>query len=284
MGDLFDFESPPPLYAVMGNPIGHSKSPAIHRLFADACGVYLDYRAIQVDPGGFSQAVRNFEAAGGQGINVTVPFKVEACEMADQRSERAALAGAANTLKFDAHGIFADNTDGVGLLADLTVNLACPLAARQILVVGAGGAVRGVLGPLLEANPERLVIVNRTLDKAAALAERFAERGTITTIGFDGLSGEAFDVVINATSASLSGHVPPLDPGIFAADALAYDMAYGDAPTPFMRWAQQRGAQRAVDGLGMLVEQAAESFLLWHGVRPPTAEVISALRAPISAT
>lgn len=278
MTDLFDFDPPPPLYAVMGNPIEHSLSPRIHAMFAEALRMKLDYRRIHVDVGGFEQAVDSFRAGGGQGVNVTVPFKLEAWELADERSERAELAGAANTLTFRDDKILADNTDGAGLCRDITRNLGFDVAASRVLIVGAGGAVRGVLGPLLAAKPAGLVVANRTVDKADALADVFAAHGPIESSGFDALAGRAFDLVINGTSASLQGELPPLPADLFRDGTLAYDMMYGSERTAFLRWAAAQGAARLADGLGMLVEQAAESFHVWHGKLPETAPVIEKLR------
>jgi len=278
MTDLFDFDPPPPLYAVMGNPIDHSLSPRIHAKFAQEFQMALDYRRIQVEPGGFRQAADSFRAGGGQGVNVTVPFKLEAWELADERSERAGLAGAANTLSFSGDRIRADNTDGAGLCRDITGNLGVDLAGSRVLIIGAGGAVRGVLGPLLAERPEELVVANRTPDKAEALAVDFAPHGPIHAARFEALAGRAFDLVINGTSASLRGELPPLPAGLFRGGALAYDMMYGTERTAFLRWAAAQGAERAVDGLGMLVEQAAESFHVWHGKQPDTAPVIEKLR------
>lgn len=278
MTDLFDFSPPPPLYAVMGNPVDHSLSPQIHGMFAQQFRIPLDYRRIHVDVGGFDQAVDSFRAEGGQGVNVTVPFKIEAWELADERSERARLAGAANTLWFSDDRIHADNTDGVGMCRDITGNLSFGIAGRAVLVIGAGGAVRGVLGPLLEERPSRIMIANRSVDKAATLAEAFAHFARIETGGFDDLSGRGFDLVVNGTSASLQGELPPLPDGLFNEGALAYDMMYGRQRTAFLRWAAEHGAARIADGLGMLVEQAAESFHIWHGKRPDTASVIEKLR------
>ncbi len=283
MADLFDFDPRPDRYAVMGHPIAHSKSPRIHALFAQQTGQNMEYTAIQVDPGGFAQAVANFEAAGGKGLNVTVPFKQEAWALVDRRSARAERARAVNTIAFGADGRFGDNTDGVGLMRDLAGNLGFDPAGRRVLLMGAGGAARGVLGPLLERAPAALVIANRTPDRAVALARDFADLGPVTGGGYDGLEGQAFDLVINATAASLAGELPPLPAGLFAAGALAYDMMYGAAPTPFMQWAAAHGAARVCDGLGMLVEQAAESFFIWRGVRPETAPVIDTLRRELAA-
>lgn len=280
MSDPFDFNRPPPLYAVMGNPVAHSKSPQIHLQFAEQFGLRIEYRRIQVDVGGFPQAVGSFRANGGQGLNITVPFKLEAFEICDRHSERAVLARSVNTIAFQGDELYGDNTDGVGLRRDITQNLKCALHSRRVLVMGAGGAVRGVLGPLLAGGPGTLVIANRTVDKAVALADEFERLGAVSACGFPHLAGHRFDLVINGTSASLEGELPPLPSGLFADGALAYDMMYGDAPTVFMRWAAEHGAARVADGLGMLVEQAAESFELWHGRRPDTAAVIAGLRGP----
>ncbi len=278
MADPFDFEKPD-RYAVMGNPVAHSKSPAIHQQFARQFGHRIEYLAIQVDPGGLPQAVEQFRAAGGKGVNITVPFKLDALRLADHLSERAKLAGAVNTLKFDPDGaVFGDNTDGVGLVHDLELNLGVALKGKRILLLGAGGAARGVLGPLLKHHPAQLVIANRTVARARDLLDVFREQGPIEICAFDGLRGKHFDIVINGTSASLQDEVPPLPETLFARNALAYDMAYGDRPTPFLEWAALHGAGRVFDGLGMLVEQAAESYFVWRGVRPETKPVIAWLR------
>ncbi|MBI5936390.1 MAG: shikimate dehydrogenase [Betaproteobacteria bacterium] len=264
-------------YAVFGNPIAHSKSPLIHAEFARQTGQDLSYEAILAPLDGFSAAVRAFRAAGGRGANVTVPFKEQAYELADRRTARAEAAGAVNTLKFDGEVMLGDNTDGVGLVNDLTRNLGVALAGRRILLLGAGGAARGVILPLLDEAPAELFIANRTAAKAVDLAQRFRQAGKIEGGGFDALAGRRFDLVINATAASLAGDLPPLPDAVFAPDARAYDMMYGQ-DTPFMAFARARGA-RVADGLGMLVEQAAEAFYLWRGVRPDTASVIARLRA-----
>lgn len=278
MSSLFDFDKPA-LYAVMGHPVVHSKSPRIHALFAAQTGQRVQYLAIQVDPGGFEQAVSSFVANGGRGLNVTVPFKTNAWELVDERSERAEPAGAVNTIAVRTGGkLYGDNTDGAGLINDITGNLGGVIAGQRVLLLGAGGAARGVLQPLLAQRPAQLVIANRTADRAAALAQAFARFGSLRGGGYDALEGQAFDLVINATSASLQGDVPPLPEGVLAPQAWCYDMMYGPRPTPFMAWAQNRGAARISDGLGMLVEQAAESFALWRGVRPQTAAVVAALR------
>jgi shikimate dehydrogenase len=265
-------------FAVMGNPVGHSLSPRIHAMFAKQCGIELEYTAILVREGEFEQAVKQFIDAGGRGLNVTVPFKLEAWNLAGRRSERAQLAGAVNTLILDQDGsVDGDNTDGIGLLRDITINLGKPVAGARVLVIGAGGAVRGVLGPLLEEHPAVLHVINRTASRAVELAAAFAGSGECTGSGLD-QPGSGYDIVINGTAASLQGEVPDLPAAIFAPGALAYDMMYGDKPTPFMSWAQENGAGQVADGLGMLVEQAAESFRAWHGVRPETSPVIAALR------
>ena len=287
MSDIFDFETRIDEYAVMGNPIAHSKSPLIHTAFATQTGQRIHYSAIQVDPGGFSQAVGNFFANGGKGLNVTVPFKQEAWQLADERSERAELAGAVNTLFMRDGQLFGDNTDGVGLVRDLGHNLGINLGGKRILILGAGGAARGVIQPLLAQQPQLLFIANRTADKAHELAALFNTRSdsdvphNIIGSGFNDLEGQQFDVVINATSASLQGDVPPIPQGVFADDGWCYDMMYGAEPTIFLQWAQQCGVPHLSDGLGMLVEQAAESFNLWRGLRPETAPVIQQIRSSL---
>jgi len=279
MADPFDFEKPA-RYAVMGNPVAHSKSPRIHALFAHQFKHHIEYTAIQVDKGGFTQAVEQFRANGGAGLNITVPFKQEAFKLADRLSERAKIARAVNTLRFEPDGrLFGDNTDGAGLAHDLEKNLGVQLKDKRILLLGAGGAVRGVLQPLLHRHPALIVVANRTVSKAKDLAEEFAHCGKIEACGFKELKGKHFDVVINGTAASLKGEVPPLPDNLFTARALAYDMMYGDKSKPFLDWAAVHGAETVADGLGMLVEQAAESYLIWHGVRPETQPVIEKLRA-----
>jgi shikimate dehydrogenase len=283
MSDLFDFDVRKDQYAVMGNPIAHSKSPRIHTLFAEQTGQNLEYTAIQVDPGGFEQAVGNFDASGGKGLNITVPFKEEAYQLVDALSERARRAGAVNTIKFEAKRRFGDNTDGVGLDNDLINNHGYVIKGRRVLLMGAGGAARGVVGPLLEQEPEALLIANRTPDKAVSLAQHFTDVGNVQGCGYPDLSGRQMDLVINATAASLAGEVPPIGPDIVAPAGLCYDMMYGKEPTAFLCWARDHGVGQAVDGLGMLVEQAAESFYLWREVRPETAGVIETLRRELRA-
>ncbi|MHB1430118.1 MAG: shikimate dehydrogenase [Rhodocyclaceae bacterium] len=265
-------------YAVIGNPIAHSKSPAIHAAFARQCGQDLTYEAILGPLDGFRAAVAAFRHSGGRGMNVTVPFKLEALELADKPTERARQAGAANTLRFDADGIFGDNTDGIGLVRDIRDRLGFPLCDRRILILGAGGAARGVVLPLLEESPALLAIANRSVDKAAALKTQFAPFGELLVGGFGDFAGGGFDLVINATSASLGTQSLQLPAGLFAAGALAYDMVYGKGETPFLRDARAQGAARGADGLGMLVAQAAESFFLWRGVRPDTESVLALLQ------
>jgi shikimate dehydrogenase len=259
-------------YAVFGHPIAHSKSPQIHTAFARQTGQDMTYEAILAPLDGFAESVAAFIAAGGRGANVTVPFKEEAFKLANRLSPRAQRAGAVNTLMFDADGILGDNTDGAGLVADLTRNLHSALSGKHVLLLGAGGAARGVIEPLLDQQPAALVIANRTVSRAKELAELFG-RG-VRACGFDA-ADTPFDLVINATAASLAGDLPPLSPRVFTADTLAYDMMYG-RDTPFLDFARTHGA-RTADGLGMLVEQAAEAFHLWRGVRPDTAPVIAAL-------
>jgi len=266
-------------YVVMGNPIAHSKSPQIHALFAAQSGQAMHYGTLLVERDRFARAVGDFVASGGKGFNITVPFKQEAWALADERSERAQFAGAVNTIAVRDDGtLYGDNTDGVGMVRDIVTNHGCTIRDKRVLVLGAGGAVRGVLGPLLEEQPASLVLANRTVERAAELAELFKSKGTITACGFSDLAGQQFDLVINGTSASLQGELPPLPEGILAPNAWCYDMMYGAEPTPFMNWAQEHGAAHALDGLGMLVEQAAEAFLIWRHVRPQTAAVIKAIR------
>ncbi len=270
-------------YAVVGNPIAHSRSPAIHAQFALQTGQELIYERLLAPLDGFAATVEQFRAAGGRGLNVTVPFKLDAFALAQERSERALAAGAVNTLIFSPAGILGDNTDGAGLLRDLQVNLRFPLAGSSILLLGAGGAAQGVIGPLLAAKPARLLILNRTAEKAGRLVRRFRDAAAAVGAvldggGFPGPS-DAFDVVINSTSTGLSGERLDLPPRLFAAAGLAYDMMYARDLTAFLTQAHEQGASRLADGLGMLVEQAAESFFLWRGCRPDTAPVMAALRA-----
>lgn len=264
-------------YVVIGNPIAHSLSPEIHARFAEAEGERLEYGRMLVEPAAFARDVRAFFDGGGRGANVTLPFKLEAFALADVRSERAQRAGAANFLAARDGRIEADNTDGAGLVADLERNAGITLAGRHILILGAGGATRGVVGPLLQRGPRAITIANRTRAKADALRDLFEGLGDVRACGLDAIPREV-DVVINGTSASTLGDALALPPGLLRAGIVAYDMAYGKAAQPFLAAAREAGAI-ARDGLGMLVEQAAESFELWRGRRPDTAAVLAALRA-----
>jgi len=267
-------------YAVMGNPIGHSKSPDIHGRFAAQTQQNLSYEKILVKKDGFIDAVKVFGNQGGKGLNITVPFKEEAWALAHNKTEKAQRAGAVNTLKFETDGtILGENTDGIGMVKDITVNHQVSLKGKSILVMGAGGAVRGVLEPLIEQGPAQITIVNRTVTKAEILAEVFSDLFPIQAIGYDQLPGQNFQIIINGSAASLQGELPPLPDAILAEGALCYDMMYSSEPTPFMQWATQQGAKKVVDGLGMLIEQAAESFFLWRKVKPDTATVIQTYRS-----
>ena len=268
----------PDLYAVIGNPIAHSKSPLIHAEFSRQTGQDMRYEAILAPLDGFVIAVTTFRQCGGKGMNVTVPFKLEACNISTRLTERADVAQAVNTLIFDDNEILGDNTDGAGLVRDIVINLGFVITGKRVLLMGAGGAARGVLLPLLEHQPRTLTIVNRTVQKARELQQQFSSYGSVVSSDYVDLAGQKFDFVINATSASLSGELPPLPPSVFAAESLAYDMMYGGGLTPFLQFAQQHGATHLADGIGMLVEQAAESFSLWRGVRPETEPVIEMLR------
>jgi shikimate dehydrogenase len=267
-------------YAVIGNPVAHSKSPLIHSAFARQTSQDMDYGMVLAPLGGFKDTVRRFRAEGGRGLNVTVPFKLDAYALATELTGRARSAGAVNTLKFDGDVALGDNTDGAGLVADIVTQLNVPLSAKRVLLMGAGGAARGVVLPLLRERPALLAIANRTVGKALALAQESAAHGSVRGGSYADFAAQRFDVVVNATSASLTGQVPPLSDEIFAPDALAYDMVYGDEPTAFMTQATARGAARVADGLGMLIAQAAESFMLWRGVRPDTRPVMHLLRRP----
>jgi shikimate dehydrogenase len=267
---------------VMGNPISHSKSPSIHTLFAEQTKQSILYTAIHVDIGGFKQAVGNFVATGGKGLNITVPFKQEAWELVSERSERAERAGAVNTIKIKDDKLFGDNTDGVGLVNDLIINHGIELKGKNILLMGAGGAARGVLIPLLKQNPSSLFIANRSPDRAKDLAEDFADAGEVQGGGYDAIADMKFDIVINATAASLQGELPPLPDTLLNNNASCYDMMYSAKATRFMLWATEHKAAKILDGLGMLVEQAAESFYIWRGVKPETKNVIEKLRAELN--
>lgn len=269
----------PDQYGVIGHPVAHSWSPFIHGMFARQTGEQLVYRLHDVLPQDFRSYVLDFFSRGGRGLNVTVPHKVAAAELANQLTPRAERAAAVNTLAIQRDNrILGDNTDGAGLVHDLRDNLALNLAGRRVLIVGAGGATRGVVAPLLVLRPAELVIANRTADRAHSFAADFKDLGDVRGCGFDDLGDGAYDVVINATSASLAGEVPAIPPGAIKPESLCYDMAYSKGDTPFLKWAKQRGCARAVQGWGMLVEQAAESFQIWRGIRPQTRPVLEALR------
>lgn len=267
-------------YSVIGRPISHTKSPLIHGLFAEVTDQDLTYGAIEGSLDGFADQVRAFRDEGGRGMNITAPFKLQAFELADARSERASLAKASNALKFENGKIYAENFDGIGLLRDIEHNLKVPLAGRQVLVLGAGGAVRGALLPFLAAGPARLVIANRDLDKAHHLAKE-VKHERLQVSSYEDLPGQHFDLVINATSASLTGELPPITAALFTNVLLAYELAYGKGLTPFLRLAREAGVARIADGVGMLVEQAAEAFEWWRGVRPQTRPVIDRLTVPL---
>ena len=271
-------------FAVVGNPIKHSRSPLIHAAFARQCGIDLEYRALRVEIGDFPRAARAFFAAGGSGLNVTVPFKEEAFALAERCSPRADRAGAVNTLWPDENGVLCgDTTDGLGLVRDMVDNLGWEVRQRQVLILGAGGAVRGLLEPLLGEEPQSVHIVNRTVARAETLATHFAALGNISAGAYDALDDRVFDLVINGSSAGLAGEAPPLAANIINERSCCYDLIYGAQPTPFMRWAAHHAAWAVSDGLGMLVEQAAEAFRVWHGVRPQTAPVIRELRSVLAA-
>ena len=266
-------------YGVMGYPVSHSRSPVIHRLFALQTGQELQYELLQVAPDKLEAAVRQFQRTGGKGLNITVPHKAAAVKLCDHLSERAATAGAVNTLSFREGEICGDNTDGIGLLRDLAINQGLTLEGERILILGAGGATRGIVGPLLEMQPAELRIANRTIEKAEHIAEDFSHVGPVSSCRFDLLPVEGpYDLVINATSAGLHGDTPPYPAAAVSSETFCYDLSYGLTPTPFSEWARQQGAARSVMGWGMLVEQAAESFHIWRRVRPDTAPVLKQIK------
>jgi shikimate dehydrogenase len=271
-------------YAVFGNPIKQSKSPVIHAMFAQQCSQAMVYRAVRIELDGFARATSQFFDDGGAGLNVTVPFKQEAFEFAHRLSARAARAGAVNTLTRAADGaIEGDNTDGIGLARDLIANLGWAVQGLRVLLLGAGGAARGVLEPLLRERPQELLVVNRTAARAAQLAQEFADIGPLEGGAYDLIGARQFDLVINATSAGLSGTVPDLPGALLTERSCCYDLVYSVEPTPFMRWSAHHAAWAVADGLGMLVEQAAESFYIWRKVRPATRPVINQLREGMAA-
>ncbi len=267
-------------YAVIGNPIGHSLSPRIHQAFARQTGEPVEYGRILGDPDHFEEDVRRFFAEGGKGLNVTVPFKERAWKLADRLAERAQRARAVNTLALEADGsLLGENTDGVGLVRDLAVNHGFRFAGKRLLLLGAGGATRGVVWPLLEQRPAGLVIANRTAARAEVLAQEIREQGGVVQgCGLEALAGRRFDLIVNGTAAGLKGEIPAIPADCLTPGGWVYDMMYSTEPTAFVRWGQAHGAGKALDGLGMLVEQAAESFRIWRGVRPETAAVIGMLR------
>jgi shikimate dehydrogenase len=272
-------------YAVIGNPIEQSKSPLIHTAFASVSGQDIVYTKLLAPVGGFAEVVDAFRASGGRGMNVTAPFKLDAFAYATDLAPSAQMAGAVNAMKFEGDKVFAENFDGVGLVRDLVHNLACPLKGRRVLILGAGGATRGALLPLLAEEPAELVIVNRTVSKAQELAALAQQHQTgqvpVQGLGYADLQREAFDVVLNASSSSLTAELPPLSASVFAPGCLAYDLTYGKGLTPFLKLAQQEGVTHLADGVGMLAEQAAEAFAWWRGVRPETAAVIRQLTVPL---
>jgi shikimate dehydrogenase len=271
-------------YAVFGNPIKHSKSPLIHEAFAQQCDQAMRYRAVRVNPDGFAAAASTFFDEGGSGLNITQPFKREAFEFAQQLSGRAQRAGAVNTLIKNADGtVLGDNTDGIGLVRDMIANLGWTISGLRVLILGAGGAVRGVLEPLLRERPSEVLVVNRTPERAVLLAREFADLGPIEGGAYSVLGDRQFDLIINGSSAGLSGEMEDLPSTVLTERSCCYDMVYGAQPTVFMHWAAQHTAWAVTDGLGMLVEQAAESFYLWRQVRPETGPVISQVRGVLSA-
>jgi shikimate dehydrogenase len=267
----------PDYYAVIGNPIAHSKSPWLHAEFSRRTCQDVRYEALLAPLDGFGIAVAHFRQRGGKGMNVTIPFKPEAYAISHRLTERARNAQAVNTLTFIDDEILGDNTDGAGLMRDILINLEFTITGKRVLLMGGGGAARGVAGPLLEQVPRMLAVVNRTRGKADELRQQFSREGNIASVDYADLRGEKFDLVINATSASLHGQLPVLPPGIFTGEAMAYDMVYSNRRSVFLEFAQQQGARRLADGIGMLVEQAAESFYLWRGIRPVTEPVIEML-------
>ena len=264
----------------MGNPVAHSKSPQIHAAFAGQTGQQIHYQAILADQDEFNQTLDEFQKQGGKGLNITVPFKEDAWKVSDVLTKRAERACAVNTLWFDkSRKRCGDTTDGIGLVRDLTINHKIKIAGQEVLVLGAGGAVRGILDPVFDQNPVRVVIANRTISRAEDLASAFSDRGELIAVDYDYLKGQHFDLIINGTSASLQGTIPPLPDDLLRTGACCYDMMYANTDTPFVTWAKNHHAAHALDGTGMLVEQAAESFYIWRGVRPETGPVIEMLRS-----
>lgn len=269
-------------YALFGLPLGHTKSPLIHAEFARQTGQDLTYEAIEAPADGFASAVDRFRAAGGRGINVTLPFKLAAFTYATDLMERARLAGAVNCMKFEGARAIAENFDGLGLVNDIQRNLGCPMRGRRVLLLGAGGAAHGAVLPFLEQEPELLAIANRTVPKAMAIGKQFPAYDNLVTGGYSDFADRRFDIVVNATSASLRGELPPVPRAVFAEGSLAYDLVYGKGLLPFLRLARDAGAGRIADGIGMLIEQAAEAFVWWRGVRPTTSALIEKLSVPLA--
>ncbi len=266
-------------YGVMGYPVSHSRSPVIHRLFAEQTGHDIRYELLEVAPDRLEPEVRQFQRSGGLGLNITAPHKHKVSRLCDHLSERASTSGASNTLVFSDGEIFGDNTDGIGLLRDLAVNLELNLEGMNILILGAGGATHGIVGPLLEMQPRALVVANRTIGKAQAIAQQLENSGPISACRFNSVpASDPFDLIINATSAGLHGKMPPYPEAAVSPDTFCYDLSYARKPTPFAAWARDHGAKRSVMGWGMLVEQAAESFKIWRGVRPDTGPVLEKLK------
>ncbi len=279
MANQFSLDRSIANYAVFGNPVKHSKSPLIHSLFAKQTGISLIYQAIEVPLTGFNEYVNLFSAQGGLGLNITVPFKEEACAICTTLTDRAALCGSVNTIRFDEQlNIYGETTDGQGFINDLTVNHDINIEGKSVLILGAGGSVKALLEPLCSQKPERIIIANRTISKAEALAAKFSNLGQITAVPYSNLSDLSFDLIINGTSLSLKGKLPDIPASLIKTDTCCYDLMYSDVATVFMQWASGHGASTVMDGLGMLVEQAAESFLFWHGVKPETSFVINAIR------
>jgi shikimate dehydrogenase len=266
-------------YAVFGNPVKHSKSPQIHSLFAEQTGIDLNYQAIEVPIDYFSKYVKFFSSQGGKGLNITVPFKEEAFSICSTLTQRAKLSGSVNTIWFDEDkNIYGDTTDGIGLINDITTNYSIDINNKSILILGAGGSVKAILEPLCKQTPKQIIIVNRTVSRAEQLAETFSGQGNIKACSYAELSNDSFDLIINGTSLSLAGELPPIPATVIKNNSCCYDLMYSDTNTVFMEWAIEQGASKVIDGLGMLVEQAAESFFIWHGVKPDTIPVIKSLR------
>jgi len=266
-------------YAVIGNPIKHSKSPQIHHAFSLQEKVTIDYQRILAEDNNFTSSIDDFFSSGGLGLNVTVPFKIVAFRQCQQLNEYAQAAGAVNTISFDSDiGWIGANTDGIGLLTDLKKNLNLQLSNKNILILGAGGATRGILLPLLKEQPACILVANRTLEKASELVDTFSTQGNIECCGYQNIDTQEFDLIINATSASLNNEVPPIPDKTVGTETVCYDLAYSDKPTAFINWSTKLNAKRSIDGMGMLIEQAAESYYIWRGFRPETKQVFELLR------